>query len=137
VAAAELGGRAADLHDDIAGVLQVRRDDDVCVGHVGDGGDDQRRWNGVAGTIGTEVLVVQRVLAADERSAVGERRVAACTHRLGQLAECRRPPRIPPREVVEQRDLVGIGADGDDVAYRFVDDGVRPCGMGRVARTTG
>ena len=32
--------------------------------------------------------------------------------------------RVAPREVVEQGDAVGIGADGDDVADRLVDHGV-------------
>ena len=41
-----------------------------------------------------------------------------------ELAERRRPPRVAPREVVEQGDPVGVGADGDDVADRLVDDGV-------------
>ena len=31
---------------------------------------------------------------------------------------------VAPREVVEQGDPVGVGADGDDVADRLVDDGV-------------
>ena len=49
----------------------------------------------------------------------------AAPHGGDELAERRRAPRIAPREVVEQRDPVGIGADGDDVADRLVDDGVR------------
>jgi hypothetical protein len=41
-----------------------------------------------------------------------------------QLAERRGPARIAPGEVVEQRDPVGIGADGHHVADRLVDHGV-------------
>ena len=63
-------------------------------------------------------------LPRHERRAVGDGGVVAAAHRGDQLAERRRPPRVAPREVVEQGDLVGVGADGDDVADRLVDDGV-------------
>ena len=48
----------------------------------------------------------------------------AAAHGGDELAERRRPARVAPREVVEQGDPVGVGADGDDVADRLVDDGV-------------
>ena len=94
------------------------------VGHVGDGGDDERRRHGVTLPVGAGVLVVQRVLARHERGAVGDRRVVAAAHGGDEPAERRRPARVAPREVVEQGDPVGIAADGDDVADRLVDDGV-------------
>ena len=50
--------------------------------------------------------------------------VVAAAHGGDELAERRRPARVAPREVVEQGDPIGIGADGDDVADRLVDDGV-------------
>ena len=72
-----------------------------------------------------EVLVVQRILAADEGRSVRQRGVAASLHRGDEFAERRGPARVAPREVVEQRDVVGVGADRDDVADRLVDHGVR------------
>ena len=109
---------------DVAGALEVGRDDRVGIGDVGDGGDDQRRRHAVARAVGAEVLVVQRVLAADERCAVRHRRLAASGHGDHQIAERGGPTRVAPREVVHQRDRVGVGADGDDVADRLVDHGV-------------
>ena len=52
VAAAELARCGTDLHDDVAGSLQIGGDDGVGVGHMGDRGDDQGRWNGVACAVG-------------------------------------------------------------------------------------
>ena len=118
------GPCAPSSSEHVARRRQLGGDAAADVGHVGDGGDHERRRHGVALAVGAGVLVVERVLARHERRAVGDRRVVAAAHRGDELAERRRPPRVAPREVVEQGDPVGVGADGDDVADRLVDDGV-------------
>ena len=59
-------------HDDVARRRQLGRDAATDVGHVGDGGDHERRRDGVALPVVADVLVVQRVLARHERRAVGD-----------------------------------------------------------------
>ena len=125
VRAGELVPCGADLEQDVADVVEVGRDTSVGVGHVGHGGDHQRRWDGVTLTVVADVLVVERVLAGDERRTVDLGRRAAAVDRGDEVAERRLAPRVTPREVVEQGHPAGIGADGDDVADRFVDDGDR------------
>ena len=66
-------------------------------------------------------FVVEAVLAADERHAVGQGHVAARLGRAHQRAEHLGPVGVAPAEVVEQGDARRIGADGDDVAHRLVD----------------
>ena len=116
--------RRAEEDEHVAGRGELGGDACAGVGDVADGGDHQRRWHGVARAVGAGVLVVQRVLARDERRAVGDGCVVAPVDGGDQLAERRRAARVAPREVVEQRDAVGVGADGDDVADRLVDHGV-------------
>ena len=137
MAPGELGSGAADEEQRVAGSRQVGRHADVGVGDVADGGDHQRRWHGVAFAVGARVLVVERVLPRHERRAVVDGRGTASVDGGDQVAERRRPPRVTPREVVEQRHAVGVGTDGDDVADRLVDDGVRHRLTGRGGRTTG
>ena len=104
--------------------------DPAGVGDVRDGGDHERRWHRVALAVDADVLVVQRVLAGDERRAVRPGCGAAPLDGGDELAEGRLAARIAPREVVEQRDPVGIGAGGDHVADRLVDGRVRhPLGV--------
>ena len=67
------------------------------------------------------VRVVQRVLARHERRAEQLGGRAAAGDGGDEFAERRGVTRVAPREVVEQRDQVGVGADGDDVADRLVD----------------
>ena len=124
MAAGELGLRAPEEQQHVARLGELGRHGSPDVWHVSDGRDHQRRRNGVAPAVGADVLVVQRVLAGHERCAVGDGGVVATADRGDQLAERARPSRIAPREVVEQGDAVGIGADRDDVADRLVDDGV-------------
>ena len=124
MAAGELRGRLAHQQQHVARLGELGGDAAPDVGDVGDGSDDERRRDGVPPPVGAGVLVVQRVLAGDERGPVGDGRVVAAAHGGDELAEGARAPRVAPREVVEQRHAVGIGADGDDVADRLVDDGV-------------
>jgi hypothetical protein len=70
-------------------------------------------------------LVVQAVLARDERRAEGQRPVVAGAAGLDEVAEVGGVGARAPREVVEDRGLVGVAADGHDVAQRLVDGGQR------------
>ncbi len=72
-----------------------------------------------------QVLVVERVLARHERRPVQVGRRAAPGDRGDELAERRSPAGVAPGEVVEQGHPIGVGADGDHVADRLVDDGDR------------
>ena len=67
------------------------------------------------------VRVVERVLAGHERRAEGLGGRAAAGDGGDERAEGLRVTGVAPREVVEEGDAVGIGADGDDVADRLVD----------------
>ena len=111
----------ADEEQQVAGCGELGGDAAVDVGNVGDGGDDERRRHGVAPAVAAGVLVVQRVLAGHERRAEGLGGRAAAGDGGDERAERRRVTGVAPREVVEQGDAVGVGADGDDVADRLVD----------------
>ena len=78
----------------------------------------------MACSVAAGVLVVQRVLAGHERRSVQQRGVVAAVDGGDELAERGRAEGIAPREVVQQGDPIGVGADGDDVADRLVDHGV-------------
>ena len=112
-----------DEHQHVVRRRQVGGDARVGVGHVGDRGDHQRRRHGVALSVVAEVLVVERVLARHERRPVEVGRRAAAGDRGHEFAERRGSAWVAPREVVEQGNAIGVGADGDDVADRLVDDG--------------
>ena len=83
------------------------------------------------------VLVVQAVLARDERRAVGQGQVVARLRGQDQRAERLGALGVAPAEVVEQRDPPGIGADGHAVADGLVDDAGRPSRRGRAGRSAG
>ena len=88
---------------------------------MGDCGDDERRGDGVAVTIGAGVRVVERVLARDERGAECFSGGAAAGDGSDEGAERGRLTRVAPREVVEQGHTIGVGTNGNDVADRLVD----------------
>ena len=137
VAAGELGRGPPEQHEHVARRGELGGDGAPDVGHMGDCRDHERRWYGVTPAVGADVLVVQRVLARHPRCAVSDRGVVAPANGCHELAERALAARVAPREVVEQGDAVGVGADGDDVADRLVDDGVgHRLGVVR-ARTTG
>ena len=121
VAAAELGRCVADEYQLIAGGLQVWRDHGISVGYVGNGGDHEGGRHTVAFAVGSHILVVQRVLAADERRSMDDRGPADRFDGHHQFAERGRPARVAPREVVHERHPSRIGADGHDVPHGFVD----------------
>ena len=121
MATGQLDAGRSDQEHDVAGRLQVARHDAVASVDAAEGVDHEGRRDREARAGRGRVLVVQAVLARDERSAVGDRRLAAAgdgvdelTHRLGAA-------RVAPREVVEQRDAIGIGAGGHHVADRLID----------------
>ena len=92
----------------------------------------------MAGAVGTEVLVVQRVLARlTNGAAMRHRRVAEARDGSNQLAERLVTARVAPREVVEQGDVIGVGTDRDDVADGLVDHGCGHALRDRARRTTG
>ena len=97
----------------------MRRD----VGHDAERRDQQRAGDGVLAAVGAGVLVVQAVLAGDEGRAVGDGRVVAALRAAHQAAQPVGQVGVAPAEVVEQGDLVGVGADGHAVAHRLVDGG--------------
>ena len=92
----------------------ARRSRTLDVGHVGDGRDHQGRRHGVAPRRRR-----RRCCSASPcptRTAHRGRSPPAAAGDGGdELAEGRRVERVAPREVVEQGDAVGVGADGDDV----------------------
>ena len=53
--------------------------------------------------------------------AVGEGHVPAGLGGADQRAEHFRAIAVSPAEIVEEGDSLGIGANGDDVAHRFID----------------
>ena len=83
--------------------LQVGRDARVGVGHVGDGGDHQRRRHGVACAVGAEVLVVQRVLAATRTARRGRRRRRSSRRRRRPARRASTAARGSPHEKLSSR----------------------------------
>ena len=121
MAAGEVLPGVADEHHGVAGDCELGRRASVDVGDVGDSSDHQRRRDGMSPAVAARVGVVERVLARHERC--GERLggLAAAGDGAGQGTQRRRVAGVAPREVVEQRHTVGIGADRHDVADRLVD----------------
>ena len=96
--------RQAHQHQRIAGTLGIHRHATLGVLHDADTGDQQRGWNLDGATILGGELIVQRILAAHERRAVGQRRVQARLSRTHQAAHVARVLAAWPAEVVQDGD---------------------------------
>ena len=110
-----------DEEQEVARLLQVHRHAPADVGHLAHRADQERRRDRQALAL-VGVLVVQAVLARDERRAVGQgqRRGSPCAAQ-DQRAERLGPLGVAPAEVVEEGDPVGVGPDGHAVADGLVD----------------
>ncbi len=120
VRAAHFGFRRPNQVEEVPRLLQVHRHTAAHVGYQAEGADEQRRRDDNV-TVAGMILVLQAVLAADERHAIGHGHVAARFGGAHQGAEHLRPVGVAPAKVVEQRDPRRVGADGDNVAHRLVD----------------
>ena len=127
VASAEFLVGVSDQEQVAAGLLEVHRNDSGDVLDLSQGTDQQRRGDGdvlpLSGFVIPGELVVQAVLATDERCAEGDGGVVAtqgcpdqCPQRLGAFG-------VSPAEVVEDRDPCGVGTGRDAVPQGLVDRG--------------
>ena len=119
--------RQADEIENVADGLQVARDALPGVRHNRHGRDEQRGRNGDR-SLGRLVLVVQAVLARDERRAVSLADIVAGLGRPDQSAEAVGLVAVAPTEVVENGRPCRVAANGHGVAHRFV-DGARRHGV--------
>ena len=124
VAASEFVGGGANQQQGIAGFFEIHRDGVFDIIELAERGDQQRTGDRnrlfLAVRVNERELVVEAVLAADERRAECDRRVFAGKSGSHERAECLRPIRIAPTEIVEDRDASRIGSDCDAIADGLV-----------------